>query len=293
MRSFVIPEGFDGMSVKDFLRRDGISLSLWRKIKQSGSVEVNGLPAAPRTPLKAGDVIRVIWPVANDLAPIPLDLVIRYEDDYLLVVDKPPGLLVHPVSLSQETTLANGIINYFQTKGLSCGFHPVNRLDRNTSGLVLIAKAPDVHHLLNQRFPLISKEYLAIVSGVPYPLSGIIEAAISRCPDSIIKRMVNPGGQSSITAFQVVHVLTNNIASLVKLSLKTGRTHQIRVHMSHIGHPLLGDDLYGGSTELISRQALHASRLVFPHPVSRQSLSIESPLPDDICALLTRLSNNW
>lgn len=236
-----------------------------------------------------GDTITVNWQQDCTIIPTQLPLTICYEDEYMLILDKPAGMLVHPTTSEHVTTLANAVMHYFHTQQLPYNFHPVHRLDRNTSGLVLIAKLPHIQHLLSYNdVKSINRQYLALATGTLKPAEGIIDAPIARHPDSIIQRIVHDSGQHATTCYKVLKNLNN--ASLIELTLLTGRTHQIRVHLSHIGHPLLGDDLYGGSRELIQRQALHAARLSFPHPVSGNIIDVCSPLPTDLLELVNILN---
>ena len=288
MPDFIVPPTCPSLPIKDFLRRRaGLSLTLWRKIKTGGTLKVNSLPVTIQALVQPGDVITATWPEESAIAAEPLPLSIIYEDEWLLVVDKPPGMLVHPAAGQHSGTLANAIMYHYLQHNYSCGFHPVNRLDRYTSGLVLIAKRPDIQHWLNQNQHYIDFQYLAVVSGIPQPSCGIIDAPIGRKTNSIIEREVRPDGRQAITHYRALASFRQ--ASLLELLLKTGRTHQLRVHLSYIGHPLLGDDLYGGSTDLIGRQALHAASLSLPHPVSRQPLITSSPLPADLNNLLVYL----
>ena len=292
MPDFKVPDDSPILTVTKYLRNHaGLSLTLWRKIKNSGSIAINAQPATANSLAHPGDVITVSWPNTSTITPEKLPLVIRYEDDWLLVVDKPAGMLVHPTSGQHSGTLGNAILYYYNTQNFTNGFHPVNRLDRNTSGLVLIAKRPDIQHMLNRNSQQILKQYLAIASAIPTEIQGIIDAPIGRKPGSIIEREVRPDGQEAITYYRVL--TTWNTASLLEISLKTGRTHQIRVHLSYIGCPLLGDDLYGGSIRHLQRQALHASKLSLLHPVTKKELTIISPLPDDLSNIITLLGGQF
>lgn len=290
MLDFLVPKTVTPMPIKDFLRRHiGFSLTIWRKIKLSGTLVVNSHTVAINHIVYPGDNITVNWQEACTIVPTELPLTICYEDDYILIIDKPAGMLVHPTTSENISTLANAVIHYFRSKQLPYIFHPVHRLDRNTSGLVLIAKQPHIQHLLSRNdIKNINRQYLALASGTIEPTIGTIDAPIARHPDSIIQRMVHDSGQHATTCYKVLKKF--NTASLVELTLLTGRTHQIRVHLSHIGHPLLGDDLYGGSRDLITRQALHAARLYFTHPVSGKAIDVSSPLPADLRELITVLS---
>lgn len=202
---------------------------------------------------------------------------IAYEDDYLLIIDKPPGMLIHPTVNESGCTLYDYVAAYYRKKALDCGIHPVSRLDRNTSGLVIFAKEPIVQFWLSQRE--IVKEYLAIVNGRMEQDAGIIEAPIARKEGSIIERCVSADGKYAKTAYKVLRRYKDR--TLVQLRLFTGRTHQIRVHLAHIGHPLYNDNLYGTPGPQ-SRHALHAWRLSFIHPVSDQLLEVTRELPKDL-----------
>ncbi|MCX7781742.1 MAG: RluA family pseudouridine synthase [Negativicutes bacterium] len=289
LRFIVTDPGNKPWTLRTFLRSQGISQTLWRKIKKDGAIWINKIPAGPESALQAGDEIVIRHTPVSTITPAALALTIAYEDDYLIIVDKPAGMLVHPASGSAEVSLANAVMHYYQTNNHMQGFHPVLRLDRNTSGLVLIAKQPYIQHLLAPGDKnVIEKRYLAVVTGVLNPREGLIDAPIGRRPGSIIERTVRSDGQPALTRYQTLAIFPQ--ASLLELELLTGRTHQIRVHLSYIGHPLLGDDLYGGSKSLISRQALHAAKLSFSHPVSGEKVCVSSPLPSDLCHLLDKLS---
>ncbi len=288
MPDFPVPPTCSPLPIKEFLRRrSGISLTLWRKIKHTGTLSLNGRPATTHTLVQPGDIVTVTWPETTTITAEDLPLSIAYEDEWLLAADKPAGMLVHPASGQPAGTLANAVIHYYRQKNYACGFHPVNRLDRNTSGLVLIAKRPDIQHWLNQNQQQVLKTYLAIAAGRPQPASGTLNLPIGRKSGSIIEREVTPAGQQAITHYSLLAAYEN--ASLLEIILETGRTHQIRVHFSHIGCPLLGDDLYGGPANLIQRQALHAAKLRLLHPITQQIIEIVSPLPVDLTDLLSQL----
>lgn len=282
-----VPAGIRMVPLIDCLARLGISQTQKRKIKRSGTISINNVTASLMTPVSAGDHITVDFAADKPaIVPSPAPLSIVYEDGSLMIVDKPAGMLVHPTVKLATGTLANAVLFYYQQQNLLYDFHPITRLDKNTSGLVLIAKQANIHRLLNNPAK-IAKEYLAVAGGSVTFESGIIDAPIQRHPDSIIQRVIHPDGQSAVTHFQVLQRFAT--ATLVSLKLVTGRTHQIRVHMAHIGHPLLGDDLYGGSTDKIGRQALHAARLELLHPISGKTIRVSSPLPPDMQELLEKL----
>ncbi len=289
MINLIVPDTINPMPLKNYLRKNvGLSLTLWRKIKHNGTVLINGQLMPCHTLVQARDIIAITWIDECTIKPEFLPLDICFEDDYLIILNKPAGMLVHPTTQQDSATLANGVIFHYQQNHLNYGFHPVHRLDRNTSGLMVIAKLPHIQHLLNRNnIKPIKRWYLAVTSGFFNQVEGSIDAPIGRNPSSIIERMVRPDGKPAITHYRVIKNFPQ--ASLVELELITGRTHQIRVHLSYINHPLLGDDLYGGSTEFISRQALHAARISFNHPITGKNIDISSPLPDDITILLSQL----
>lgn len=292
MFSFTLPDGEQTVPLSSLLRRLKFSLTLRRKLKQSSdAVRVNGRPVPWRTVVAAGDILTISWPEESAVLPMDLPLTVCYEDEYLLVADKPAGLLVHPASGPPEPTLANAVVHHLRAGGKPGSFHPVHRLDRNTSGLVLIAKNPYVQHLIfADGGKAVERYYLALVTGRPLPPEGVIDAPIGRHPHSIVQRMVRADGQAAATSYETVAAAGPH--SLVSLRLLTGRTHQIRVHLAHIGHPILGDDLYGGSRALIARPALHAAGLSFTHPMSGERVSLASPLPPDMADLLAALQGS-
>lgn len=207
---------------------------------------------------------------------------IAYEDDYLLIIDKPAGILVHPTVNERGNTLYDYIKSYYNLRNISADIHPVSRLDRNTSGLVIFAKEPVVQFWLSKQ--QIEKEYLALVCGHVTEQSGIIEVPIARKEGSIIERCVDFSiGKYAKTAFETIAYYKNS--TLLKLRLFTGRTHQIRVHCAYISHPLVNDNLYGTPGPQ-ARHALHAYRLAFRHPVSDEFLEITRAMPDDLRKML-------
>ena len=218
----------------------------------------------------------------SNIVPANMSLSIIYEDEYLLVVNKPAGIAVHPSILHYSDSLSNGVKFYFDKIGLKKKIRIVNRLDRNTSGIVIFAKNEYIQESLIRQMQSkeFKKEYLAIVEGILQEKSGTLNFPIARKDGSIIERCVKQDGEKAITHY---NVLKNcNKLSLIHIVLETGRTHQIRVHFSHIGHPILGDTLYGNTSNLISRQALHSFKVSFIHPISQEKLSLEAPIPDDM-----------
>jgi len=265
------------------MRVHGISGSLWKRIKHHGAFALNGSPAiAARTMVKDGDRITYNLPIVSTVVPEALPLSIVYEDDDLLVLDKPAGQLVHPTTKETRGTIANAVRGYYAACGVHLDVHPCHRLDRNTSGLLLIAKHPEVQYQIMRQNAL-RREYLALIEGTLIPPAGCIDAPIARALPSIILRCVAEDGKPARTHYETQH--TNGQYSLLHLWLDTGRTHQIRVHLAHCGHPLLGDDLYGGTTEPIARHALHSAHLTLVHPRTKETLSLTASLPMDMAQI--------
>lgn len=299
---FKVPPEADGMLLRGFLRKCSVSTDLSRAVKFRGSgFFADGAPILANRRVEAGQVISFELPPEREgVAPqddIPVDVV--YEDAFALVVEKPPHLAVHPTLNYPLDTLANGYAAWALRQGRSPVFRPVNRIDKDTSGLVLAARNTYAAPLLAEN---VQKLYYAIVEG-ELPLGpGVIDAPIGRRGDSIIGRCVTPEGKPSRTEYTILKV--QNGLSLAACVPVTGRTHQIRVHFASIGHPLAGDDLYGGRRDRIGRQALHCAKQTFrvPEytevpdgicirtPVSAgtgRTVTVESPLPQDMADLLS------
>ena len=281
----------DNRMAARYLRRIGYSrrnLS-WLKEDPFG-VLLNGEPIHLNARLHTGDIltIQIREDETSSLSAVPLSFGILYEDEDLMIVDKPAGMPLHPSFQNTDNTLANALTWYFQEKQEPFVFRCSNRLDRDTSGLTVISKHRVAAAMLSEMGVRheIEREYLAIVRGTVSPLSGTIDAPIGRAEDSIIARRIDPEhGETAVTHYKVVH--ESNGLSLISLILETGRTHQIRVHMQYLGHPLLGDHLYNPEDRiLITRQALHAHRLSFRHPLKGTPLSFTSPLPEDMAQLV-------
>lgn len=274
--------------VKTLLRSHDISRGLLAKIKfKGGGIWVNGRAENAVYPLQTGDMVTVEIPAEapfEKLEAVAHDLKIVYEDDHFLAIDKPFGYASIPSSI-HSNTIANFVKHYLVSQGYpNQQVHIVTRLDRDTSGLMLFAKHGYAHAMLDKQLQTksIQKRYYALVAGeADLPDEGEILAPIARDEDSIITRRVHESGKPAHTSYKVVERYGQ--VKLVDIQLHTGRTHQIRVHFSHIGQPLLGDDLYGGSLEHgISRQALHCHRLSFYNPFSQEQLTLESDLTDDM-----------
>lgn len=282
----------DNRSLKELLfARLQFSHSLVVKLKQQHKITVNGIPVYTNHRVRSGDLIAVDLDLdeQSDIMPEAAPLQIIYEDEDLLVIDKLAGMPVHPSKRRQAGTLANAVIYYWQQSGRDALFRPINRLDKDTSGLVLIGKNQFAHQAIfrQQRSHAVERRYLALVEGVVVPEQGRIEAAIARQEDRSRKRMVSLSGQAAATGYQVLERYPRQ--TLLRLSPETGRTHQIRVHLSFAGHPICGDDLYGRPSELIQRQALHASELAFIHPRTRSAITLTAPLPEDMRSALIAL----
>ena len=261
-----------------------ISSRLLYKLIKLNKIELNHKPCDTRKTGTFGDTITINFDYEEDnsnIIPTKMNLNIIFEDDWLLVVNKPAGIAIHPSVLHYYDSLCNGIKFYFDKIGLKKKIRPVNRLDLNTSGLVVFAKCEYIQeYLINQmKNNQFKKEYLAVCNGFFDKKSGTINLPIARKENSFIERCISENGQTAITHYEVLKEFDNY--SLVKCSLETGRTHQIRVHMSAIGHPLLGDSLYGSISDLINRQALHCFNLQFIHPIYNNDLNFWGDLPND------------
>jgi len=274
-------------AVDVLLARTRMSHQLSKRIRLYGSLTCNGIPHRMIDPVTWGDHLVAFLPdqvsaMIEESAGIP----IVYQDDWLLIVDKPAGLVTHPTSFHRQDSLL--------TRLSSGHLHPVSRLDRDTSGLVLIGRNSHAHYLMSRTY--IDKVYLTVVRGCPTPLSGVISQPIARAPGSIIERRVDPEGDEAVTEYRVLRHFKEADCSLLLVRLMTGRTHQIRVHMQSIGHPLIGETLYGSSEKhpmdsRLSRQALHAFRLSFMHPIEHKTISVVSRPPADFVHLLLDCRN--
>ncbi len=274
------------MTLRGFIRgRCGLSASLWKRIKWHGTVQVNGKDVHnARMTVSGGDTVRCCWSEENDIVPADIPLSIVYEDEWLLLVNKGPGMIIHPTHRDIHDSLVNAVAGYFEKRRLSAGIHPLYRLDRNTTGLVVVAKSAKVQYDLSRSHDQICRHYLAFSSGHLSDEKGLIDAPIGRKPGSIVEWMVRDDGKEARTAYEVL--ARGEDFDVLRLRLYTGRTHQIRVHMAYLGHPLLGDDFYGGPCRRIGRQALHAADVSFQHPVTGETLYFKAPLPEDMKALL-------
>jgi 23S rRNA pseudouridine1911/1915/1917 synthase len=290
--SWITAAADEGKLLREFLQEKQISKSALTDIKfKGGALIVNGEHKTVRYLLRRGDHIEVCFPKENPSAGLAAEtfpLHVIYEDDSILVVIKPAGMNTIPSREHPTGSLANGLIGYYSLKGVEATTHIVTRLDRDTSGIVLVAKHRHVHHLLSmqQKKNGVKRIYEAFAAGVFMEERGIIEQPIARKSSSIIEREVHPEGQYACTYYRLVRQYER--FAHIELELKTGRTHQIRVHLSFIKHPLLGDDLYGGSVDMLKRQALHCRELRFSHPISGEDLHFSAPLPNDMMDILQK-----
>ena len=283
----------EGMLLKDFLREEHkISKRLLTDIKfHGGQMIVNSEQVTVRRRLKAGDTVTIRFPKEErspGMKPHPMKLDIVYEDEHVLVLNKPAQLQTIPSKREPDRSLAQGVLAYYDAQQITATVHVVTRLDRDTSGLVLIAKHRYAHSLLakQQKDKQIDRYYLAIVEGQLQQKKGTIALPIARKEKSLIETTVDQDGQKAIAHFETIS--QTGQFSLVKIQLETGRTHQIRVHFSAMGHPIAGDDLYGGTKDNIARQALHCSALRFQHPILKETMAFESGLPQDMRFVIKR-----
>jgi len=277
---FTLPEACSELSYEDAASIVPLPRKWWEKLKRTGGVRVQGNRL----------LLHAFPPEESDVEPEWLENVrIVFEDDYCLVADKPAGMPVHPNEAGQRGTLAAAVAAHYTSTGQSCRIRHIHRLDTDTSGLVLYAKNEWAHVLLDEqmRQKAIRRDYLAIVQGRVRKREGKIDAPIGRDRHHATRRRVSPNGDAAVTRYRVREVL--DAASLLELTLETGRTHQIRVHASYLGHPLVGDKLYGGSTRLLDGQALHGYRLTFEHPIERRTIELTSELPSNLLEVLERL----
>ena len=280
-----------GLRVEQFLKRKGYSSQNISSIKHMPeSILVNGVHYYMRQELAEGDSlsVRISETKCSDkIPPVELPLDIVYEDEDIIVLNKPAGMPIHPSLNNYYNTMANALAWYYQEQDKPFIFRCCNRLDRDTSGLTVVAKhlvsAGILSSMTGRRE--VHREYLAIAAGHVTPEAGTISAPLGRKPGTIIERMVDwDNGETAITHYHVVK--TTRHYSLVALKLETGRTHQIRIHMKHLGYPLIGDYLYNPDMRHIGRQALHSHKLSFCHPITGEMMSFTAPLPDDMQAAL-------
>ena len=303
--TYTIQAADSGLTILAFLRKNGFSKHILTTMKRAEhAILLNGYPAFGRTVLEEQDVLRILVPeeigTEKNIIPVKIPLDILYEDEDILVLNKPADMPVHPSAGNYENTLANGVAWYYKQQGEDFVYRCINRLDRDTTGVLVLAKNPLSGALLSAQMKQrqIRRTYLALTDGIT-PEKGTISAPISRMDDSVITREVNfEHGETAVTHYErlaayALHDGTFSPVSdaqdadfpqtysLIELHLETGRTHQIRVHMKHIGHPLPGDFLYNPDYSIIKRQPLHSYQLEFTHPVTKEVMCITAPVPED------------
>ena len=277
-----VPEKWDGCSIKKFVKGYcGLSANLWKKIKWNGSVILNGVQIYnANIVVHVNDKVVCEWSEETDIIPSCIPLKIIYEDNTLLIIDKDADMIIHPTSKTETNTLVNAISGYYKKNNQMSGIHPIYRLDRNTTGLIAVAKSAKLQYELSKEHGTIKREYLAVVEGRFKNKEGSIIYPIGRKEGSIIEWKVRDDGKEARTDYKVIE--ENPSCTLLTLRLYTGRTHQTRVHMSFLGHPLIGDDLYGGNCSKLKRQALHSHHISFIHPDTGECMEFKSPMPDDM-----------
>lgn len=285
-----------GLTINQILRLNYKFSSRFRtKMKYQSLVDLNGSPAPGYIRPEAGDIIGVRLPDETSDFPaedIPLDII--YEDDDLILINKQPGIIVHPTKGHPQHTIANGIMKYMADTGQSFKVRFANRIDMDTTGIIIVAKNANAQNdLSNQmRHNSVVKKYKALVQGTVADDHFNIDLPIGR-PDQVsIRRVVMEEGKSALSEVRVLERFDSDKYgphTLVEVTLHTGRTHQIRVHLSHIGHIIAGDELYGGSLSLIDHQALHAYHIEFTHPATGDYMSFDAPLPQDMQDAITKL----
>ena len=285
--TYEITSEYDGFQIDKFLKTQGYSSANITAIKKMpNNVIIDGEWVHMNRKLAAGEVLTVNISEEDSserIPPVEIPLDIVYEDEDIIVINKPAGLSIHPSLNHYEDSLANGLAYYYEAQGKPFIFRCANRLDKNTSGLTVIAKHLVSGNILSTMVKKreFHREYYAIVRGQLEQPEGTIDAPIGRVNDSIISRQVDfENGERAITHYKVIE--EKNGHSLISIHLETGRTHQIRVHFKYIGHPLIGDHLYNPDFEYMRRQALHSHKISFLHPITKKVMEFVAPLPDDM-----------
>nr|WP_302596819.1 RluA family pseudouridine synthase [uncultured Cellulosilyticum sp.] len=291
---YKIDTTYEGQSIGMFLKAKEYSRGILIELKKTKTgIRKNGVWAGVNEIIKAGDVLDICLTEessSENIVPKQYDLDILYEDEDILVLNKPHDTPIHPSINNYDNTLANGVVYYYKDQEKPYVFRCINRLDRDTTGVTIIAKNMLSASILSNRMQArgLTRTYIAFVEGLVEE-EGIIDLPIGRMEGTIIKRQVDEkDGKRAVTHYrrlEVIHV-EGQLVSVVALRLETGRTHQIRVHMSHIGHPLLGDFLYNENNHMLTRQGLHAAEIGFYHPITGAYMNIVAPLPEDMERLL-------
>jgi 23S rRNA pseudouridine1911/1915/1917 synthase len=283
-QELLVPSEWAGLTLEQLFKKTWEApKKLTHLIRTGKMVLVNQKAADWTRPLQKGDKLFINFyeGLVDEITPTYMDIDPLYEDDHLLIVNKPAGMDTHPNEPEQTNTLLNGVAFYLQSMGQPAWVRHIHRLDRDTTGAILFAKHPlasaVLDRMLEQR--LIKRTYIALVQGILKKKKGTINESIGRDRHHATRRRVSTTGQTAITHFQLIETYPKQDFSLVKCWLDTGRTHQIRVHFSHLGHPLLGDTLYGGKPT-VPRQALHAVKMDFIHPFYQDSIVVTAPLLD-------------
>lgn len=277
----------DQLSVFDFLFSKDISSRLVRKLYKRNGIYINKNIYKKTCPVKKGDrIVLVLEDEKPDAIAENVDFEIIYEDNDLLIINKEPFMVVHPTKSHQSKTLSNGIANYFIKNNIRKKIRFVNRLDMNTSGILIVAKNPFAHQQIALQLERnsVRKKYKAIVEGLVNKDEDRLDMPIGREGDKSIRKIVTENGQSALTLYKVLNRFKN--MTLLDLEIPTGRSHQIRVHLNHIGHPILGDTLYGRESPLINRQALHSHYIEIVHPRSKKKIDFIAELPRDMKKIL-------
>lgn len=279
-------EADNNLTVKEIIKNNfSFSKRFYTKMKFQNLIVLNDLTVPGYIKPKENDIIQIKLPAEKSDFPaenIPIDVI--FEDDDLLIINKQPSITVHPTKGHPNHTIANGIMNLMLNSSFEYKIRFINRLDMDTSGIVIVAKNQNAQSLISKQMQhgITKKKYIAIVHGIFEEKSLSINLPIGKISDDDIKRAVLSDGKNAITNITLIKNFHNYNAALVNIEILTGRTHQIRVHLSHIGHPILGDELYGGDLSLINRQALHSYFFSFIHPKNSKKMEIFSPLPKDI-----------
>lgn len=275
------------ISLEEFLYGNDISGRLFRRLYKRKHIYLDGKFVRKSTVLKKGDRVTIFMEdEENNIAPEEMDLGIVYEDEDLLIINKEADMVVHLTKSHQENTLSNGISHYFKEKGINKKIRFVNRLDMDTTGILIVVKNPFAHQQMAIQLEdnSVIKKYYCLVEGVVQMDEGTIDAPIGREEERSIKKIVTKKGQEALTTFKVKERFEN--ATLMDVQIHTGRSHQIRVHMNHIGHPIIGDSLYNKESPYIKRQALHSYYLKAKHPRNHDEIEFIAPLPEDMKTLI-------